>query len=346
MVTEMNERLIHLATALVSLSLAVFCSSSSTSGNTEADTMTESNPAATADSATAAANNPDAGAATAEKKSPDHAAAESPPAFQVYDVKFIAKVDNSAQHYVKLLPADHDANRQCDLLIVLHGHGSDRWQYVRQNRSECRAARDIAAEYGMIYVSPDYRASTSWMGPKAEADLLQIIAELRAEHKIRHVILAGASMGGTSALIFTALHPKEIDAVVSQNGTANMLTFEPFEKAIAQSYGGTRQEIPEEYRRRSVELVPERLTMPIAFTVGGKDTTVPPDSVRRLAAGLLESGRKDVMILDRPQTGHSTNYADTIEAFEFVIKQLSAKSRQGGEQSPDSQNVKNADSSH
>jgi hypothetical protein len=25
----------------------------------------------------------------------------------------------------------------------------------------------------MIFVSPDYRAKTSWMGPKAEADMVQ-----------------------------------------------------------------------------------------------------------------------------------------------------------------------------
>ena len=61
-----------------------------------------------------------------------------------------------------------------DLLVALHGHGSDRWQFIRDGRDECRGTREAAARHGAILVSPDYRAPTSWMGPKAEADLVQI----------------------------------------------------------------------------------------------------------------------------------------------------------------------------
>ncbi len=238
------------------------------------------------------------------------------------DVEFKAAADGTAQRYVEMLPQDYRPGQSVDLLIVLHGHGSDRWQYVRQERDECRAARDVALAHRMIYVSPDYRAATSWMGPLAEADLLQILAELRQRHQVRHVVLCGASMGGTSALIFAALHPDKIDAVVSQNGTANMLEFQQFLPAIAKSYGGTKEEREEEYRRRSPELFPHRFTMPIAFTVGGKDTVVPPDSVRRLAETLGQSRGHGVLMLDRPAGGHSTNYADTKEAIAFVLQML------------------------
>ena len=246
----------------------------------------------------------------------------TPAAAEPRDVEFVAAVDGSTQRYVELLPGDYRAGEELDVMIVLHGHGSDRWQYIRQTRGECQAARDVAAKHRMVLISPDYRAATSWMGPLAEADLLQIIKEVRQRYKVRRVILAGASMGGTSALIFAALHPKEISAVVSQNGTANMLTFEGFGPAIAKSYGGTKEERPQEYRRRSPELAPERLSMPIAFTVGGQDTTVPPDSVRRLSAALIGAGRKDVLMIDNEKGGHSTNYDSSVEAMEFVIKAL------------------------
>ena len=73
----------------------------------------------------------------------------------------------------------------------------------------------------MIMVCPDYRAKTSWMGPKAEADVLQIIAELKKQYKIDKVFVCGGSMGGSSALTFTAMHPDLVDGVVSVNGTAN-----------------------------------------------------------------------------------------------------------------------------
>ena len=96
------------------------------------------------------------------------------------DVSFVAAQDGTEQRYVLVLPEAHDSARPHDVLLCLHGHGSDRWQFVRAERGEARAARDIAARYSMILVSPDYRDKTSWMGPAAEADLVQIISELRS----------------------------------------------------------------------------------------------------------------------------------------------------------------------
>jgi len=237
------------------------------------------------------------------------------------DVVFKASIDDSEERYVRMLPADFDAAASHDLLITLHGHGSDRWQYVKQPRDECRAARDIAVKHRMILISPDYRAKTSWMGPKAEADLAQIIRETKARYKIRHVIVSGASMGGTSCLIFAAQQPELTSAVVSINGTANMVEYENFQDAVRASYGGTKTEVPDEYKRRSPELRPERLTMPIAFTTGGLDRSVPPESVLRLVEALKKL-EQPVLSIHRPSGGHSTNYADTTEAYEFVIRKL------------------------
>ncbi len=236
------------------------------------------------------------------------------------EMTFEAKVDKTEQKYVVMLPEGFDPREPRDVLIVLHGHGSDRWQYVREDRGECRGARDVAARHGLIFASPDYRAPASWMGPKAEADTVQLVATLRRKYKVRRVFLAGASMGGASALVFAALHPKLVDGVVSQNGTANMMEYENFQPAIAASYGGDKTERPEEYLRRSPELVPKRFTMPVAFCVGGKDTSVPPDSVRRLAARLKKLGKKDVLLIDRPDGGHATGYEDTVKALEFVLR--------------------------
>lgn len=234
------------------------------------------------------------------------------------DVAFTADVDGTEQHYVELLPPDHKPDQPTDVLIVLHGHGSDRWQFIRQNRPECNAVRDVARQRGMILISPDYRAKTSWMGPKAEADMVQIIAELKQRHRVRRVILSGASMGGSSCLTFAALHPKLIDGVVSMNGTANHVGYQNFQDAIRRSFGGTKEQIPDEYRKRSAELWPEQFTMPVAFTVGGKDRSVPPDSVIRLAQKLKAAGRSTLLI-HREQGGHSTNYKDAVAILEFAI---------------------------
>ncbi len=239
------------------------------------------------------------------------------------DVTFVAKLDGSEQRYVLVLPEKFDALRPHTLLVALHGHGSDRWQFARDARDECRATRDFAAKHACIFVSPDYRAKTSWMGPPAEADMVQILDDLAARFRLDKVIMCGGSMGGTASLTFAALHPDRVQGVVVLNGTANLVDYAGFPDAIAASFGGTRAERPEEYRRRSAEFWPERFTMPIAFTTGGKDTVVPPESVQRLAKKLGQQGRR-VLLLNQPDGGHATDYKDTLAALEYVFNEMTA----------------------
>ncbi len=239
---------------------------------------------------------------------------------QPEDVAFQAKCDQTEQRFVQLLPADFQADQTHDLLIALHGHGSDRWQFVRDTRDECRAARDIAAKHRMIYVSPDYRAKTSWMGPKAEADVVQIICDLKKRHRIGRVFVTGGSMGGTAALTFSALHPDLIAGVASMNGTANLLEYANFQDAISASFGGAKTAIPDEFKKRSAEYWPEKFTMPVGITTGGQDTLVPPHSVERLA-GVLKQLNRQVLLIRRDSTGHQTNYEDGVAIIEFVIQQ-------------------------
>jgi pimeloyl-ACP methyl ester carboxylesterase len=238
---------------------------------------------------------------------------------RVEDVAFTAKCDNTQQRYVMIYPDGFKPNELHHLMIALHGHGSDRWQFARTAIDEARSARDAAAEHRMLFISPDYRATTSWMGPKAEADVVQIIDELKARFKIGKVIVCGGSMGGSSALSFAAMHPERTDGVAAMNGTANHLEYERFQDAIAESFGGTKAQIPREYKKRSAEYWPERLTMPVGITAGGKDDVVPPGSVVRLA-GVLKKLQPNVLLIVRESGGHSTNYADGKEILEFVVQ--------------------------
>lgn len=240
---------------------------------------------------------------------------------QIEDHTFIAANDKSEQKYVLVYPPKFNPADPVSLLITLHGHGSDRWQFVKQTRGECRGSRDIAARYGMLLVSPDYRAKTSWMGPQAEADVVQIIKSLKKQFDVKHIVVSGGSMGGTGALTFTARNADLVDGVVSLNGTANLVSYERFSDAIAASFGGSRKDIPGEYRNRSAEFFPDRFTMPISATTGGADTVVPPDSVLRLLDSIRKKN-KNVLSIHRSEGGHSTNYEDTVRAFEFVITRL------------------------
>ncbi|RPI87405.1 MAG: alpha/beta fold hydrolase, partial [Planctomycetaceae bacterium] len=166
--------------------------------------------------------------------------AQTPADPQIEDVEMTARCDGTPQRYLLVFPPNFRADCQTDLLFVLHGHGSDRWQAVKNAPAEFRAASDVAAARGMILVSPDYRARTSWMGPRAEADMLQILEDLKARFAVRKVILLGASMGGSSVLTFAAIHPRLVDGVVSMNGTANHVEYEQFQEAIRESFGGSK----------------------------------------------------------------------------------------------------------
>lgn len=242
------------------------------------------------------------------------------------DISFTASCDQSLQHYVLMLPKPFDDQKPHPVLIALHGHGSDRWQFVKQMRGECKAARDFAAKHQMLYVSPDYRARTSWMGPKAEKDLVQIIADLKKQYQISQVYLCGGSMGGSSSLTFAALHPELIDGVAAMNPTANHLEYDKFQPAIQESFGGTKQEIPAEYKKRSAEYWPEKFTMPVSISVGGQDQLVPPDSARRLAR-ILKQLNRPVLLIDRPEQGHSTSYEDSDSLLKFMLEKTAQLER-------------------
>jgi len=237
------------------------------------------------------------------------------------EVTFQAACDGSTQRYLLLLPQNYDASVSHDLLVALHGQGSDRRQFMQPSRDETRATLECAAAHRAILVTPDYRAPASWMGPKAEADLTQIITDLKSRYSIGRLVLCGASMGGAGALTYAALHPDLIDAVVSMNGTANHLEYDNYQEFISASFGGPKDRIPAEYKLRSAEYWPERLSMPVALTTGGRDTTVPPDSVLRLAS-ILTKLQRQVFLIHRPTAGHETDFADAAAALGFAFRTL------------------------
>lgn len=238
------------------------------------------------------------------------------------DVAFTAAYDGSTQRYTQLLPTDFDPHKQYDVVIALHGSGADRWQFATDTRDECRATRDAAANHDMIMICPDYRATTSWMGPAAEADMLQILSNLKNQYNIGKTILTGASMGGTGTLTFTALHPGLIDGASSVNGLANFVGYANFQDQISASFGGTYAQVPDQYTKRSAINSPQSFTMPFAITAGGTDTVVPPTSVLSLYGTVKNTNPKNAKTASfyRPAGGHSTNYVDTAVALEYVIQ--------------------------
>jgi LmbE family N-acetylglucosaminyl deacetylase len=113
-----------------------------------------------------------------------------------------------------------------------------------------------------------------------------------------------------------------------------MVEYNNFQVEIWASYGGNKVQKADEFKKRSPELTPEKFTMPVAFTVGGKDRAVPPDSVRRLAAALERINKENVLIIDREDVGHSTNHADTMAALEFMLKAADTQAEKAKSEAP------------
>lgn len=72
-------------------------------------------------------------------------------AIEPKDIPFKSTVDGTEQRYVELMPPDFDPANYHDLVITLHGHGSDRWQFIKNPRDECRAMRDVAKKIWSDY---------------------------------------------------------------------------------------------------------------------------------------------------------------------------------------------------
>lgn len=108
------------------------------------------------------------------------------------------------------------------------------------------------------------------------------------------------------------------------NGTANLMDYANFQDTIRESFGGTKKEIPSEYKKRSAEFWPQYFMMPVAITTGGKDTIVPPQSVLRLASAIKQF-QPNVLVISRDQAGHSTTYQDAKTALEFVVNKMCEK---------------------
>jgi hypothetical protein len=77
----------------------------------------------------------------------------------------------------------------------------------------------------------------------------------------------------------------------------------------------------QEYKKRSAEYWPERFQMPLAMTLSGKDTIVPPNSALGLGK-VLQTLQAPVRVIYREEVGHVTEYKDAIASFEYVFEAL------------------------
>ena len=204
---------------------------------------------------------------------------------------FSSSFDETPQTY---LVKDFRPREQTDaplLVIYLHGaiaHQDQGMTAGIYGNVFGRLANELE-RLSAIYVCPEYRGG-SWMGPSAEADLVQIISNLRKQYRPGKIILIGGSMGGTSALIFAARHASELDGVIALCPATDVAAmYGAFSGQFKQSYGGSPSEVPAVYQERSARLHAEKLvTLPLVLIHGSADAVIPVEHSRNLVATLKE----------------------------------------------------------
>jgi pimeloyl-ACP methyl ester carboxylesterase len=188
-------------------------------------------------------------------------------------------------------------------VVVLHGHGSTGMQlFTREDLRTDWLPKLIAGGHGIL--CPNLRGN-AWMGKEAVEDLHALLAEIRKQYGAQSFILAGGSMGGTSCLIYSVIHPEDVAGVVALCPCTDLPGFLRF---LQTRQDGILKEIRtsiETSYRGDVSLIDahsctahaKRLTMPVFLAHGISDPIIPVAQSRRLAA-LMEDRKTDFMYVE------------------------------------------------
>ena len=218
---------------------------------------------------------------------------ENPIAAGIVQHEFKSSFDGSAQTFLEKDFGDEDSGVNRLVFVYLHGALSHQEQGVTAgiyNGSFEKWGVELARR-NAVYVCPEYRGN-SWMGPAAEADVLDILCLLTKRFPGRRLILSGGSMGGTSALIFASRHPKAVDGVISLcPATDPALMFGVFPEHFVESYGGSPERVPQVFSDRTSRNRVEALaSLPMAIVHGSADAIIGVDHSRILVSQLRERG--------------------------------------------------------
>jgi pimeloyl-ACP methyl ester carboxylesterase len=218
---------------------------------------------------------------------------ENPIAAGIAQHEFKSLFDGSAQTFLEKDFGDGDSGVNRLVFVYLHGALSHQEQGMTAgiyNGTFEKWGVELERR-NAVYICPEYRGN-SWMGPAAEADVLDILSLLTKRFPGRRLILAGGSMGGTSALIFASRHPKAVDGVIALcPATDPALMFGVFPEHFVESYGGSPEKVPQEFSdRRSRNRVEALASLPMAIAHGSADAIIGVDHSRVLVSQLRERG--------------------------------------------------------
>jgi len=205
---------------------------------------------------------------------------------ELVDFTFTSSYDGSTQQAMLQLPSGYSGG-PLPLVIALHGWGSDRWFGL----SVFGAA---AWERGWLVVAPELHGEQPASDPPgrralasraSQHDILDALAYVDAHYGVDpdRVYLAGRSMGGMIAATTAAKYPDRFAAVLDDAGITDLAAWYwelgpwyPWEQQqVAIECGGTPEEVPFEYERRSsLYMAGNLVPVPLALIHGRNDFLV------------------------------------------------------------------------
>jgi len=218
---------------------------------------------------------------------------DHPIASGIEERRFVSSYDGSEQTYLEKNFGEDAPKDFQRIVIYLHGAASHQTQGMTAGIYKdafSHWAEDLAQRKA-LYICPEYRGG-SWMGPAAESDVKEIIQQIRERGFKGKLILAGGSMGGTSALIFASRFPEMIDGVIALcPATDPTKMYSKFSEQFELAYGGSPEEVPEVYAERSSRDFVENLSgLPVYLVHGAKDALIDVEHSRILVERFKHHG--------------------------------------------------------
>ena len=246
---------------------------------------------------------------------------QAPIAVDAQRFDYVSRVDGFAD-WGYAVPGSKDV-----WIVCLHGHRSNGDQlFVRPDLRDTWLPAFRATGAGILTLN---LRNNNWMGPKAVADMRDVLAAIRTRFHARHFVLFSGSMAGTGNLIYSMLHPDDIAAVCALCpatdltryhawcGTSQLPVVQEIRDAITAAYGGTPAEAKAVYAAHSAFENAKLLTMPVFICHGTNDQLIPVEESRRLVEILGARA-----IYEEMEGGHHDSPLASKQAMEWLNQQV------------------------
>ncbi len=243
-------------------------------------------------------------------------------------VNYTSAIDNRSDWAYALPPASGTT-----WVVCTHGHGSHGDQLYTRADIKSKWLPSFLS-YGLGILTPNLR-DNAWMSPNAASDLHSLLNYVRQTYGATKFVFVGGSMGGSSNVIYAAVHPEDIAGVVALCPSTDLITYHPWcaaqtsnallqeiANAIRTNYGGLPTVVQERFANHSGVLNAEKMmTMPMFVAHGSADTIIPVTGSRQLAEAL--AGNPDFKYLEIAGGDHEAPLiAPFDEAMEWVMSRV------------------------